>query len=150
MDKFNNLKILLLCWGLASIWYIYTLIRGQNTWTVLSEMILFSFLGLQLLLINFCLLRLMNQLFGKDALRKEKNFLIFTVIFFSLSYFLQVSENITTYIMIKNSNSSRFDLFCRSNFFVSLINILVFVTTEWLPYMIIFVLNYRNFRIIDS
>jgi hypothetical protein len=88
MDKFNNLKILLLCWGLASIWYIYTLIRGQNTWTVLSEMILFSFLGLQLLLINFCLLRLMNQLFGKDALRKEKNFLIFTVIFFSLSYFL--------------------------------------------------------------
>jgi len=49
-------KILLFFWGLASIWDICVLVVGENTWTALSEMVLFAVLILELLIINCWLL----------------------------------------------------------------------------------------------
>jgi len=51
--------------------------------------------------------------------------------------------------MLLIKGDSVLDKICKSNFFVSITSILVFLLTEWLPIMIIFTLNYRNFRTID-
>ena len=142
-------KILLFFWGLASIWEICILVVGENTLTALSEMILFFVLILELFIINCWLLKLLNQLFGKDTFSKEKNFLIFTSIFFSLSYFVQVSLNVTIFSMLEIKGDSVTQKLCKSNFFLSITSISVFLITEWLPFMIIYTLNYRNFRTID-
>ena len=125
----------------------------QNEYAALLDFISFSLLGIQLLILNVLLLRQMNSLFGKNRFMKEKSFLICTLVFFSISYLMSVGKNVLLYMAYKNTLDTATQRinqwFCHSNFRLSVFNVTLFMITEWLPYIIIFALNLRNFRQID-
>ena len=148
--------ILLVFWVLVIIWYVIAILFFDDTAFQISDVIGFSLLFVQLLILNWWLLNLMNQIFGKtdSKFKSEKRFLISTLIFFSFSYLILVVRNVTAYVAFESTKGG--DLgrhgtwVCIDDFYLSLFNIFFYIFSEWLPYMIIFVLNYRNFRTIDQ
>ena len=160
-DQYNHLikkryifHSLLVIWIIFIGVYIYFLASHEYEWAAFGEMFLFFFLGIQLLVINFILLRLMNRIFGAHMLEKnfkhENRFLISTLILFSVSYLVGMGRNLVIFWMIENEeegNSNRIhDLWCSSNFEISLFNIGCYTVTELIPYVIIFILNFGNYR----
>ena len=98
----------------------------------------------------------MNKLFGKkmaaEKFKKEKRFLLSTLIFFSVSYLTGAVRNMIIILMIRSDegHDALLDIFCPSNFVLSLYNIGCYLITELIPYTIIFILNYQNFSQIDK
>jgi len=71
----------------------------------IGECIVFTLLGIQLLVVNFLLLKQINKLIGSKEeadkkFAKEKNFLISTLIFFAISYLLFVIRNLIIFTII--------------------------------------------------
>ena len=145
---------MLVVWAIIMLGYITAVvIPYQNQYAALLDFISFSLLGIQLLILNVLLLNQMNSLFGKNRFMKEKSFLICTLVFFSISYLMSVGKNVLVYMAYKNTQDNATQRinqwFCHSNFRLSVFNVTLFMITEWLPYIIIFALNLRNFRQID-
>ena len=97
----------------------------------------------------------MNQLTptgSKDRFRSEKRFLIATLIFFSLSYLTSLVRNGIIYTILRTSNNDKdndnrlYNFFCVDTLRLTIFNIGTFTLTELIPYLIIFCLNYHNFR----
>ena len=100
----------------------------------------------------------MKQCFGdrmKDGtFRREKRYLFITLISFSISYLIDVTRNATIYAMMRLNSFSDTDqdqtkvqtFFCESNFMMSIFNVSTFLIVELTPYLIIFSLNFANFR----
>lgn len=120
----------------------------------ISECILFFLLGVQLLVVNFLLLKQINELLGskEEADKKfatEKRFLISTLVFFSISYLVAMIKNIIIYEIIV-TDIEKFDhFFCSSNFKEAIINIGYCIIAVLMPYLVIFFLNYKNFSQMD-
>lgn len=116
----------------------------------IGECILFTLLVIQLLVVNFCLLKQINKLLGSKEeadkkFAKEKNFLISTLIFFSISYLMFVIRNIIIYSIMTTDSQGFDNFFCDSNFKVVIENICFYTIAILLPYIVIFILNYKNF-----
>ena len=100
----------------------------------------------------------MNKLFGATMLennfKHEKRFLISTLILFSLSYLVSVVRNLAIFYFLENeeenTDSRLHEIWCSSNFNISLFNIGCYIVTELIPYLIIFILNFNNFRTIGK
>ena len=96
-----------------------------------------------------------NKLFGVDEaerkFKKEKRFLLVTLIMFSISYILTLARNAIVFQLTTTQGVGKLgDFFCTSNFRQSMVNIITFLITEWLPYLVIFILNYKNFNTMDE
>ena len=98
-DMYFN--ILLVVWILIVILYFMAILFFDQYTIFLIDVISFLLLAIQLLILNWWLLHLMNQLFGKIDLKfkSEKRFLISTLIFFSISYLLLVVRNLTLMVL---------------------------------------------------
>ena len=99
----------------------------------------------------------MKSIFGEKMadlnFKKEKQFLMVTLISFSGSYMVEVIRN-TLNFLILDENDNGFEavntLLCKSNFTMSMYNIITWTITELIPYIIIFSLNFGNFLQMDQ
>ena len=115
---------------------------------------MFTLLGIQLLVINMLLLKVMKRIFGEHVMEKkfkhELRFLISTLVLFSISYLVSVFRNLLIFWMLENevddSDEMLHTLWCSTNFDISAFNIVCYIIAEYIPYITIFVLNFNNFR----
>ena len=144
---------IVICWTILILVYmVASLFLADATEAIAIFLIfLYALLGAQLLIVNFILLHQLNTLFpteeqGRSKFRREKCFLISTLVFFSISYILVVLRNSILFSMMTGGQSAVGNWLCESNFKLSVWNIIMATFTELLPYSIIFVLNIKNFR----
>ena len=102
-------------------------------------------------MVTCILLKQVNSLFPSSESKKfagEKGFLICTLTFFSLSYLIMVLRNVISFeiLSLKSPQDKMEQWLCETNLRLLLFNIECSFLTELLPYMIIFCLNFRNFR----
>lgn len=123
-------------------------------WSSLGETLLFGLLGVQLLIINFILLKLMKLLFSQQIIessfKHEMRFLLSTLVLFSISYLISVFRNLAIFYFLSDDDEDHYDdklhkIWCTSNFNQSVFNIVVFFVSELIPYFVICILNYKNF-----
>lgn len=144
-------------WTLSIGGYLYLIIEHDYIWAYMCETILFSLLSIQLIVINLILLRLMKKLFSAHMLEKnfkhEMRFLIWTLVLFSISYLATVLKNIAILWLLENYHDDEGErhqwlskVFCTSNFNIVMFNIGTYIVTELIPYIVIFLLNYHNYR----
>lgn len=83
--------------------------------------------------------------------KRERCFLISTLVFFTISYFMMVVRNILLFRMMTGVDSDDIvgSYLCKENFRLALFNVLCDIVTELIPYTIIFCLNLSNFREIE-
>lgn len=117
----------------------------------IGECIVFTLLGIQLLVVNFLLLKQINKLIGSKEeadkkFAKEKNFLISTLIFFAISYLLFVIRNLIIFTIVTTDQQEFDNVFCSSNLKESIENAVFYTIAILLPYMVIFILNCKNFK----
>ena len=144
---------LLAVWLLITLGYFYFILEQNFADAAIAETVMFSLLGIQLLVINICLLKLMKRIFGEHVMEKkfkhELRFLISTLIVFSISYLVSVFRNLMIFWMLENevddSDEMLHTIWCSTNFDISVFNIVCYIITEFIPYIVIFVLNYNNF-----
>ena len=104
----RNFNILLGFWILALIVYTVLLIINNHKAIVIDEIVLFCLLGIQLMVINCILMKQLKTLFDgqmQDHIKSEKRFLISTLTFFSLSYFIGIIKNILIFNVIETYNT---------------------------------------------
>ena len=63
--------MLLALWIILVFLYTYLIIVSRYGWSTVAELVMFSLLGIQLLIIDVILSRLMKELFGKQVLEKS-------------------------------------------------------------------------------
>ena len=137
-------------------WYIVALAKANLAEASLVDFICFFLLGIQLLIVNVILLTLMKGILRMTnvTLQKERNFLICTLTLFSISYILSTARNIILYSLYRNEKQVDMpdwsDWFCDGNFNLAIFNTSFYIVTEWIPYAIIFSLNYKNYSRIES
>ena len=144
---------MLVVWLLMTGGYFIFIVDENFADAAVAETVLFSLLGIQLLVINICLLRLMKRIFGEHVMEKkfkhELRFLISTLVLFSISYLISVFRNLLIFWMLENevddSDEMLHTIWCSSNFDISVFNIICYIISEFIPYIVIFVLNYKNF-----
>ena len=86
------------------------------------------------------------------SFQHEKRFLFATLVAFSISYMIEVTKNsVMFWALDKNDNhdDAKDNWICKSNFNMSLYNIVSWTFTELIPYIVIFSLNYGNFSQMD-
>ena len=133
--------------------YFYLILDENYEDASIAETVMFSLLGIQLLAINLMLLKLMKRIFGEHVMEKnfkhELRFLISTLILFSISYLVSVFRNLLIFWMLENevddSDELLHTIWCSTNFDISAFNIVCYIITEFIPYIVIFVLNFNNF-----
>ena len=80
-----------------------------------------------------------------DTFKKEKRYLLITLVLFSISYLIDVVRNAVIYSLLKleasNSEIKVYEFFCSSNFTMSIFNMATYVITELIPYLVLFCLN---------
>lgn len=141
-------------WLLLTAGYFYLILQEKFDDAAVAESVLFGLLGIQLLVINICLLRLMKRIFGEHVMEKkfkhELRFLISTLVLFSISYLMSVLRNLLIFWMLENevddSDEMLHTIWCSTNFDISVFNICCYIISEYIPYIVIFVLNYKNFN----
>ena len=107
-------------------------------------------------MVNVVLLKQLNTLFPSNLhskFRREKCFLFSTLGFFTSSYLIMVTRNSLIFSMIVGDSADEDKLgmwLCETNFRMALFNAMCDILTELIPYCIIFVLNFNNFREIDK
>ena len=92
------------------------------------------------------LLRLNNT---GEQFTQEKYFLISTLVLFSTSYLTSVVRNLILYdgfVDQKTDHESN----CKSSIFYATYSFCSYILTEFIPYIVIFALNFSNFRQIDK
>ena len=139
-------------WFIIYAVFIFIYADQPFKYTAINEIIIFLLLGIQLLSVNFILLRRINRLFGAEAdtkFKEEKRFLMTTLIFFSISYLLTMAKNVLIFDIVAYDDDEVATFLCKTNFRQSMVNIVTYFLTEWLPYAIIFILNYKNFSTIE-
>lgn len=150
-------RLLLCFWVCMFAWYITELSIYNISISTFVDFCAYFLLGVQLLTVNSILLSQMNG-FAKQAnvqnlLSKEKNFLICTLVFFAGSYLISTIKNIIMYILFNQPSQEAMPdwsyWFCTKNFHMALFNISFYLTTEGVPYFIIFTLNFKNYRRLD-
>ena len=68
-----------------------------------------------------------------------------------MSYFVMGVRNFFVFSLVTGDDSSDFVVWlCDKNFRMALFNLICDVLTELIPYCIIFILNFNNFREIDK
>ena len=98
----------------------------------------------------------MNEIFGEEKVRKnfqhEKRFLLCTLIIFSISYLVCVLRNLIEWMVLQPQISATQidDYICQSNSSLTLFYAISYFVTDLLPYVCIFYLNWKNFRLIDK
>ena len=145
---------LLVAWLILTSVYFYFILAQWYEMSTIGETILFSLLGIQLLIINIKLLRIMKRIFGEHIMEKnfkhELKFLISTLILFSISYLVSVLRNLFIFWMLENEVDDEEEkihkIWCSTNFDISVFNIICYIITELIPYIVIFVLNFNNFK----
>lgn len=146
--------IMITAWGLLITTYIVLVFvyrREMSTEVACFEFVLYSLLALQLLVINCILLRQLKTLFESneaEKFKKERHFLLTTLIFFSLGYLMMDLRNVLIFklLSIRTPETGIEKYLCDSNLRMSAFNILIACLSDLLPYMIIFSLNFNNFR----
>ena len=63
--------MLLALWIILVFLYTYLIIVSRYGWSTVAELVMFTLLGIQLLIIDVILSRLMKELFGKQVLEKS-------------------------------------------------------------------------------
>lgn len=145
---------LLAFWLLVTVIYLGLILEDWYRWASLGETILFSLLGIQLLIIDYVLQKQMNALFSQQTIensfKHEKRFLISTLVLFSISYLVSVLRNLTIFWMLENekfgNDNKLHRIYCSSNFDISSFNVSCYVICELVPYLVVFYLNHCNFR----
>lgn len=133
------IKILIVFWGFMLAWLTFLVVEKM---AYLMEFVNFLLLGTQLLVLNLLLLRLMKKFMEQtsDKLEREKNSLICTLIVFSISYFLKTIRFVVLYILKARSEHQYW--FCKNTSSLSIMNVTFFLIVEWMPYTIVFMLNF--------
>lgn len=71
MSKRYIFHMLLALWIILVFLYTYLIIVSRYGWSTVAELVMFTLLGIQLLIIDVILSRLMKELFGKQVLEKS-------------------------------------------------------------------------------
>ena len=88
----------------------------------------------------------LSGIFAPAQFSRERRFLKFTLITFTLSYCVAVGRSFAIYTMIHLSTFQIKVWMCKNNFTVNLINFLSFICIDIIPYFTIFFLHWKNFR----
>jgi len=100
------LIVILSVWAALILLYLLLGLLVGSGYAAGGQMILFTLLGTQLLIINRVLHNQMKVIFGDrmndDTFKREKLYLFLTLIFFSISYLIDVARNAITYVIIKS------------------------------------------------
>ena len=106
---------------------------------------------MQLLVLNFMLIRRIRKMFGQDYaennFKNERRFLMVTMFFFSVGYLLISVRSLVGYILFSDINENwSLEHICGHNYEVVLFNILSIFFVYILPFTAIFSLHFVNFK----
>lgn len=141
---------LVVFWTLMLVWLIVAVEGSYYEMAYLVDFSSFLLLGVQLLILNVLLLRLIKQVVERtnNELEREKNFLICTLIVFSISYLLSSIKGVLLYYLVAREKDEWTNWFCNSTTHLSIFNLIFYLIVEWMPFMIVFILNFKNFNAI--
>ena len=143
-------KLITGLWTLVVVAILTFLCLDKLEIVVFIDTIVYSIIALKLLYLNFSLLKTIRHMFGnnyaENNFKQERRFLIVTVFFFSMAYFLLALQSLIGTLFIYIDGEKYMKIVCSQsteNLVFTLINVLV---VDLIPFAAIFTLHWINFR----
>ena len=143
-------KLITWLWILVVITIMTFLCLNKLEIVLFIDTIVYSIIALKLLYLNFSLLKTIRHMFGnnyaENNFKHERRFLLVTVFFFSMAYFLLALQSLIGTLFLYTDGKKFMKIVCSQgteNIVFTLINVLI---VDQIPFAAIFTLHWINFR----